>query len=132
MSCLQCQTIWCYVCGLSEDECDKGGKKESIYDHYINWKKNPNRCPLWLNLVHKFDDRWPKDDDNDTGKAVLFFQSLIGKQALKDAYIQINELYKNDYQALVHKYNIENSCGYDMNDVLNGDHAIIKLGIHSQ
>ena len=129
MSCIQCHTIWCYVCGLSEDKCDKGGYKTSMYDHYINWKKNPKRCPLWLNTVYQIDKRWPKDDNTDKEgiKAVLFFQSLIAKQALKEAYIKINKASKKDYKLLVKKYNIEEACGYDIHDILNGDHTIIKL-----
>ena len=130
MSCIQCHTEWCYVCGLSKDTCDKDGNGTSMYDHYVDWETNPQRCPLWLNTVHEFDERWPNDDNDLEGiKAVLFFQSLIAKQALKDAYLKINNISKNDYQALVQHYNIENACGYDINDILNGDHTVIKLSL---
>jgi hypothetical protein len=46
MSCPECQTYWCYFCGLKESDCDKSGSNEeasSIYQHNTDWSTNPKR-----------------------------------------------------------------------------------------
>ena len=84
MTCIQCQTEWCYVCGLSDKDCDRGGNKVNMYDHYIDWETNPNRCPIWLNEVYKVDKRWPNDEnDIDGTRAVLFFSKFNRKTSIK-------------------------------------------------
>ena len=50
MICPECQTCWCYFCGLKESDCDKGDQSGfifeatvSIYHHNANWINNPKR-----------------------------------------------------------------------------------------
>jgi hypothetical protein len=50
MTCPECQTSWCYFCGLKEIDCDKGEQIEFITDsgaainrHNIGWEINPKR-----------------------------------------------------------------------------------------
>ena len=46
-----CEIEFCYLCGLSVNECDKGapneedGETDDIYLHNRDWESNPNRCP---------------------------------------------------------------------------------------
>jgi hypothetical protein len=50
MTCPECQTSWCYFCGLKASDCDKSGSNEdldeeatSIYQHNIDWETNAKR-----------------------------------------------------------------------------------------
>jgi hypothetical protein len=61
MTCVKCNTVYCYICGLSEDDCDKEGEdkkvKTTIYQHNINWSNNELRCPMYLNEIFEVDQR---------------------------------------------------------------------------
>ena len=48
MVCGDCQTTWCYVCGLPENQCDKEDPKGNIYSHNADWRENERRCPWFL------------------------------------------------------------------------------------
>ncbi len=50
MICPECQTCWCYFCGLKEIDCDKDEQIESTVEsgpainrHNIDWENNPKR-----------------------------------------------------------------------------------------
>lgn len=50
MTCPECQTSWCYFCGLKEIDCDKVEETvsaiepgQAIIRHNIDWDKNPKR-----------------------------------------------------------------------------------------
>ena len=63
MSCSGCSTVWCYLCGLSVDDCDKAVRsgaaaEEPIYGHNENWKDHPTRCPMYISQIAEVDDDW--------------------------------------------------------------------------
>lgn len=60
MTCNSCQTIWCYLCGLSVDQCDKSPRPSgiSIYGHNQDWQTNPARCPMYISDLGEVDEEW--------------------------------------------------------------------------
>jgi len=121
MTCPKCLTAYCYVCGLPHNKLDKakGEGVDTIMLHNEEWKENAKRCPMWLNEISQIDDRWSDDSD----ESVTFFHQLRTKQKLKEA---IKEIPPDDFTALCNKYNIHQNCGFDLKEVLQGDHVIIK------
>lgn len=79
MTCPKCRTVWCYLCGLSEVECDKDNG-DSIYDHNIDWQCMDSRCPMFLAEINEaVDDSWPLADQECLNK----FHDIITKKKLK-------------------------------------------------
>lgn len=63
MSCPGCGTVWCYLCGLSVEECDKAVRSgaaadEPIYGHNEDWMNHPTRCPMYITMLAGVDDDW--------------------------------------------------------------------------
>jgi hypothetical protein len=81
MTCPDCQTIWCYVCGLDSQSADKASAGGSIYDHNTDWWKNPKRCPMYLSAINDVDDTWPQGDDD---AALDHFHKLLTLKLLHE------------------------------------------------
>jgi hypothetical protein len=63
MTCLRCTAVWCYVCGLDVNQCDKaqprhGRPADDIFLHNQGWEVNPNRCPVYLTQILEVDMHW--------------------------------------------------------------------------
>ena len=63
MSCSGCSTVWCYLCGLSVEDCDKAPRygeasKEPIYGHNEDWEENEKRCPMYISMIANVDEEW--------------------------------------------------------------------------
>jgi hypothetical protein len=86
MSCSGCGTDWCYLCGLSVDDCDKAPRTgeaatEPIYGHNEEWEVNPLRCPMYITMIGQVDDDWKleeeaMDSDDEYDEDVLEEQCL--------------------------------------------------------
>eukprot|EP01084_Bolivina_argentea_P282149 482917_1 len=119
MTCVKCRCQWCYVCGLSLDKLNKQQGIDDIMGHNVNWKKNLHRCPMYLDNITEVDQRWP---DNDSEACVAFFHRLKTMQLLKRV---VEELGDEPFAALCKKYNVAEICGFDMKEVMEGDHRFI-------
>jgi len=121
MTCPKCLTVYCYVCGITEKKLNKAKAQgaDTIMLHNEDWKTNPKRCPMWLDEISKIDNRWPEDSDS----CVMFFHQMRTKQKLQEAIKQISS---SDFASLCRKYNVHQNCGFDLKDVSQGDHVIIK------
>ncbi|CAM9545572.1 unnamed protein product, partial [Heterosigma akashiwo] len=67
MRCPSCSQVWCYFCGLKEEnvDCDRAAVENGtdvIYAHNIDWQTNPNRCPWFFHEIHQTDPNWPEDE----------------------------------------------------------------------
>jgi hypothetical protein len=61
MTCTKCSTVWCYVCGLDVESCDKElrpGRMNDIYAHNADWAVNEKRCPMYLTQILEVDLHW--------------------------------------------------------------------------
>lgn len=133
MTCPNCDCQWCYLCGLSFDDQDKkGGMGVSLFAHNQEWETNGKRCPAWLNEICKVDKRWPQDQvyekygalalDKHANACSEFFHQHRTMQLLREAYEKIG---KDTFKRLCKKYGLDANCGYDMKEILTGDHTII-------
>jgi len=138
MTCPQCQTEYCYVCGKKNSECDKEKgadfDQRSMMPHHVNWQENSQRCPMYLNEIPAVDQRWPPLPKGDnpallqehSEACVAFFHQLRAKQLLRDA---VRRMEKGDFKKLCAKYGVHANCGYDMDEVMQEeDNPIIKRG----
>ena len=67
VTCTKCDTEWCYVCGLSVQDCDKaipreGRPENDIYLHNRDWEINEKRCPMCLSQILQVDQNWLGED----------------------------------------------------------------------
>jgi hypothetical protein len=61
MTCISCNTVWCYLCGGDDKHLDKSGQG-SIYGHNDSWNERRSRCPMYLRQIREVDSTWPSDD----------------------------------------------------------------------
>eukprot|EP01084_Bolivina_argentea_P291539 501069_1 len=124
MTCVACQTEWCYVCGLPLSKLDIADdfEEKNIFGHNEEWKTNIKRCPMWLDDLHQVDKRWPKDNSDG---CVTFLHRLRTMQLLKQV---INEMGDQNFKALCGRYNVHKTCGFDINRVMKDNHTLIQRG----
>ncbi|ETO09160.1 hypothetical protein RFI_28228 [Reticulomyxa filosa] len=143
MTCPKCLTAYCYVNHKKkkkkgdvvrsqkkkqknkQTELDKGSIQgnNTILLHNEEWETNPKRCPMWLENIHKIDQRWPSESD----ECVIFFHQIRTKQKLKEAIAQIGS---SDFAAICRKFNVDQNSGFDIRDITRNTHVIIKY-IHT-
>ena len=67
MTCDNCATVWCYVCGLdtASDACSKAKNRDMAaeYAHNVNWHTQPGRCPMYLGEISQVDQSYSEDDN---------------------------------------------------------------------
>lgn len=81
MTCSGCATVWCYLCGLSVDDCDKAPRygeasQEPIYGHNEGWEENPKRCPMYISMIAEVDGEWDFEEELDDSDADYDEQDL--------------------------------------------------------
>jgi len=132
MTCPKCRAQFCYVCGLSFKNLDKARPPPSGVDnmllHNEDWKTNSKRCPMSLEEIYTVDSRWPKEETTSKNgeygvRCVEFYHEIRTKQKLKEAMKTISP---DDFRALCRKYNIDKNCGFNLKDVSNEEHIMIK------
>jgi len=129
MTCVKCKTLFCYVCGLDIANCDKEQGEDysqtSLMPHHVNWKKNIQRCPMYLNEISEIDKRWPQENnvDDHSEACVEFLHQLRTKCLLKQA---IKDIPKNIFKTLCDKYNIDKNNGYKIDDIMKNEHNLIQ------
>jgi hypothetical protein len=61
MTCIGCNTIWCYLCGGDDRLLDKA-QAGSIFEHNKSWNVRRTRCPMFLMQINEIDASWPSED----------------------------------------------------------------------
>jgi hypothetical protein len=61
MTCINCNTVWCYLCGGDDKYLDKSGPG-NIYQHNVSWRVRRRRCPMYLMEISEVDATWPSED----------------------------------------------------------------------
>ncbi|CAI2373116.1 unnamed protein product [Moneuplotes crassus] len=106
MSCPQCKSEWCYVCGKSSNICDKSDPEGSLYSHNEEWESNDKRCPMYLSLIGGVDQRWSTRNDAEAkqflhkiliSKAIREFEARYSPNELKEFYETYSEISTNQY-----------------------------------
>jgi len=124
IKCPKCTTMWCYVCGLDEDACDKeeiqdGIRKEKIFGHNEDWKTNPKRCPLYLNEVHPIDDRYTEEDN----QCKEFLHKLLLYKEVREFINKHSEEVLNE---VFETFPAISNHGVDIEEAMTADLTIIK------
>jgi hypothetical protein len=120
MTCPTCSQIWCYFCGKRLEECDKTqGGTNGIFDHNHNWDTNPNRCPMYFTQIQDIDERWADDEE----QCLIMFHRNRSLRLLREVY---NVLGSDRMNQLNRHFNILNSCGFSLDEILREDLTLIR------
>ena len=116
MTCDNCHTAWCYLCGVSDDKLDKKDPSGNIYSHNEDWDSNEKRCPMYLTEVFQVDERWSKDDDQECKDFLhkLLIYTNIKEYIEKHGRAKYNELCEVFPTCGQHGYNIEEALNTDL------------------
>ncbi|CAF3478221.1 unnamed protein product [Rotaria sp. Silwood2] len=129
MTCPDCQTVWCYFCGLAESACDKSEDDDdldetaaAIYRHNTDWEINPQRCPMYLTALQDIDKSW----SNDEHECLEKFHRIRSLKYLHQAYEQLGA---NVFEQLEKQFGIISTCGFTLDDIKDGDLQLIDYGL---
>lgn len=118
MSCENCNTVWCYVCGLdtASEACDKAdGEGAPEYRHNTDWFENPRRCPMFLTEIQQVDATWMDDDEE--AKA-----SLHQRLALRNLRCVYDRIGQAQYRRLIAAYpTVGQASGFTEEQILATD-----------
>ena len=120
MTCDNCNTVWCYFCGLAEEDLDKEDENGSIYSHNVNWAENEERCPMYLTEIGQVDDRWETNCDQ---TAKTFFHKLLTYKSLNEFF---NKHSSRKFKKLCKVFPTVKQHGYDLEEAQNMDLTLIK------
>ena len=120
MTCDNCNTVWCYLCGKKESDLDKSDSNGTIYKHNDNWNTNSKRCPMYLTQIGQIDDRWSTASDLDAKN--LFHKILT--------YKEINKFFKKysmkEFKKACKAIPTIAQHGYDLKEAKTMDLEMIK------
>ena len=119
MTCPTCQQIWCYFCGKKLEDCDRSiSGNNGIFDHNIRWEMNPKRCPMYFTQIQDLDERWPDDEE----QCLIMFHRNRSLRLLREVYHVLGE---GRIRQLNAHFNILNSCGFTLDEILREDLTLI-------
>eukprot|EP01038_Epipyxis_sp_PR26KG_P011032 gene11032-14813_t len=118
MTCVSCTSVFCYVCGKLEANCDKADPSQNIFSHNEDWDLNVQRCPMHLTEIVQVDDRWGMEDSI----CVAFLSRLNTVKLLRAALVKMG---RPMFQRLINKYDSVRNCGYNEDDIMNTDITVI-------
>jgi len=123
MTCNACTGQWCYVCGLSVENCDRHNNDPSIYAHNVNWEKNRKRCPMYLTHIRQVDGEWPR---NSAGCIEMFHRRKTLNN-LGRAIYGPNGMGLGLYNDLCAAYNSLRNNGFSLNDIPRTPKPLYKI-----
>ncbi|CAI2375339.1 unnamed protein product [Moneuplotes crassus] len=119
MTCDNCNTVWCYLCGKKEADLDKSDPNGNIFKHNDDWNTNSKRCPQYLYQIGQIDDRWSTASDS---QAKAFFHKLLTYKSIRNFF----KKYKtSEFKDLCSVFPQVANHGYDLYDVKTIDLTII-------
>jgi hypothetical protein len=113
MHCENCQSVWCYVCGMLEGKCNKANPRGNIYSHNRGWKRSCRRCPMYLHEIGTIDSTWPGGDD---AASIEMFHRRKILQNLKKAFQKMGMALVRDVDE---HFKIIESSGFTYDDIEN-------------
>jgi len=135
MTCERCSTVWCYVCGLSEKDCDKSTTEgttspDTIYQHNTSWQTNEKRCPMYLSQILEVDDEWSdlidEIEDEEGGYdeeelEELCLNKLHRWRTLQKLHSLRNSLGEAKWNELWYAFPSVRGCGFSDEEIANAN-----------
>ncbi|CAI2374486.1 unnamed protein product [Moneuplotes crassus] len=119
MNC-KCRILWCYFCGKREDKVDKKNPKGNFYQHCVDWKDNPKRCPVYLYELASVDPRWHSSNRKFNRE---FFHKLLTYREIRKFFKKYT---KEQFQNLCDAIPSVANHGYDLEEAMTMDIELIK------
>lgn len=116
IACAKCGTNFCYICGLSEKDCDKADPSGSIFSHNADWEKNKKRCPMYLSQISEIDQSWPENDD----ESLEYFHRMNTMMLVKKAIAEIGE----EFALIEAKYSFLNKHGLVLDQIMKAKDSL--------
>jgi hypothetical protein len=126
MTCVKCNNLFCYFCGLSVDDCDKDSENDNIYGHNSDWPTNQKRCPMYLTEIADVDENWPDGDEESSSiddDCLNYFHKLKILTLLREVF-QKNNI--KEIERVEEKYHCIENSNITFEDILNKDLTFIK------
>ena len=123
MTCAGCTTVWCYLCGLSVEDCDKAPRErgEPIFGHNEDWQADPERCPMYIGLIGQVDETWEDlaeeadiAEDEFEERCLDRFHKWRALRKLKELR---NELGEENWNQLRETFPTVRNCGYTEQEI---------------
>jgi hypothetical protein len=124
MTCMGCSTVWCYFCGLSEDNADKAqgdGRSQapSIFAHNANWQENLGcRCPMYLTEICEFDSNWPEEED----ECLDYFHRIKSLTLLR---AELNRIGREKFCAVFAHFASLSNCGFSLGEIETAELTLV-------
>lgn len=120
MTCDNCNTVWCYLCGKSEANCDKSDPNGNIFKHNDNWDTHPRRCPMYLTQIGQIDFRWSTENDE---KPKEFLHRILTYVEIRKFFIKYSN---KEFNNLCKVFPSVANHGYDLHEAKTMDLTLIK------
>jgi len=119
MTCISCQTKWCYFCGIKESDCDKAEGKNDIFGHNDSWKTNQKRCPMYLTIIEEVDLRWGDSEE----ECLSQFHRLRTLRLLNEF---ITDIGINTFGKLARHFQSVKQSGFTLEEIFEEDLTLIE------
>ncbi len=126
MTCVRCNNMFCYFCGMSEDVCDKDTEINSIYGHNCDWPTNEKRCPMYLTEIADVDDKWPDGDEDSSlidDECLNYFHKM---KILASLRMVFETSKREEIERVEEKYHCISNSNLTIEDILNKDLTLIN------
>ena len=118
IKCNKCSHEFCYFWGISFNKVDKEDPNGNKNEHNYNWRINSKRCPLFLNLIHNIDSRWPESDAD----CQDYFHKMLVYIKLRE---YIKEIGEETFITVFKRFKILHSYGIDIDELFKIDPILI-------
>ena len=118
IKCSRCSHEFCYFWGISFNSIDKKDLIEYKNEHNQSWKTNSKNCPLFLNIIHIVDSRWPKNDAD----CQDYFHKMLVYIKLRE---YIKKIGKETFITVFKRFKILHSYGIDIDELFKIDPTLI-------
>ena len=111
MNCERCGTVWCYLCGMNEDECVVDDEDQpSLRAHNRDWNEHQGRCPMLLISIQELDDQWPDNDED----CLEYFHRY---KTLSKLYEVMKTVGADKLESLNDQFNLIDVTGYSIDEI---------------
>lgn len=111
MNCDRCGTTWCYLCGMSEDDCVvDDGDEQSLRAHNRDWNEHRGRCPMLLISIQELDEQWPDNDED----CLEYFHRY---KTLSQLYTVMKTVGEDKLEGLNREFSLIDVTGYTIDEI---------------
>ena len=118
MGCERCGHVWCYLCGMKENECKvRDDVEPSLSAHNEGWESNEERCAMNLISIHALDKRWPEIERD----CLEYFHRY---RTLSELFNVLKIIGEEKFNEVNQYFGIINASGYTIEEIKDYENRI--------